>query len=522
MVTLDAGVASQVVPVTPIDDPAVESNENVIVAVIPDPNYVLGSGGAAVTIVSNDQPSDLLVTALTGPTTAGAGAQITVNDTTKNQGQGPSAPSSTGFYLSTNTAIDVADFNLGTRDVPTLAVGTTNPAATVFTVPSNIGVGNYYLLAKADVAGAVTESNESNNVKIGSIMAIGPDLVMSALTTPSSAAPGATISISDATKNQGAGSASTSTTVFYLSSNVLLDDTDTQVGSRSIGSLGPNTTDTATTLLTIPASTTPGTYYIIAKADGASAVQETQELNNVKFSTAIKIGPDLIESSTVVPTAAGAGFPLTIADTVKNQGSSPAGPSTTSFYLSTNSSLDSTDTFLGSRSVAALNAGTTNSGSTTVTIPAGTELGSYFILVSADDTNAVLESAETNNVSYGTTKVGPDLTVFTLTAPPTAVAGATISVTDTTKNAGGGSSGASTTRLYLSSNFTFDAGDQPIGERTVPALGPNGTSAVQTQVTIPAGTAPGLYYIIAVSDADGAVTETTETNNTKALTIRIN
>ena len=34
-----------------------------------------------------------------------------------------------------------------------------------------------------------------------------------------------------------------------------------------------------------------------------------QEANNVKFSTAMKIGPDLIESSTVVPTIAGAGLP---------------------------------------------------------------------------------------------------------------------------------------------------------------------------------------------------------------------
>ncbi len=99
--TLDAGVASQVVPVTPIDDLAVESNENVIVAVIPDPNYVLGSAGAVVTIVSNDQPSDLVVTTLTGPATAGAGASITVNDTTKNQGQGTSSASATAFYLST-------------------------------------------------------------------------------------------------------------------------------------------------------------------------------------------------------------------------------------------------------------------------------------------------------------------------------------------------------------------------------------------------------------------------------------
>ncbi len=209
-------------------------------------------------------------------------------------------------------------------------------------------------------------------------------------------------------------------------------------------------------------------------------------------------------------------------DTVKNQGSGPAGPSTTSFYLSTNFSLDSTDTFLGSRSVPALAAGLTNAGSTTVTIPAETEMGTYYILVSADDTNAVLESAETNNVSYGVTKVGPDLTVSALTAPASAVAGATIPVTDTVKNAGGGSSGASTTRIYFSANFTFEASDQPLGDRTVLGVGPNATNAGSTSVTIPAGTAPGVYYLIAVSDADDAVAETTETNNTRSLVIRIN
>jgi len=339
--------------------------------------------------------------------------------------------------------------------VPSLAPGTTNSAATVFTVPSNIGIGNYYLLAKADVAGAVTESNESNNVKMGSIIAVGPDLVIPTLTTPSIAAAGSTISVTDATKNQGAGGAQASTTTFYLSANVLLEGTDTQLGTRDIGPLAPNTSSTGTTVLTIPATTAAGTYYVIAKADGSAAVPETQELNNQKFSTAIKIGPDLIESSSVVPTVAGAGFQLTVNDTVKNQGSGPAGPSTTSLYLSTNFSLDSTDTFLGSRSVPALGAGLTNAGSTTVTIPAGTEMGTYYILVSADDTNAVLESAETNNVSYGVVKVGPDLTVSALTAPATTVAGAAIAVTDTTRNAGGGSSGASTTRISRAATYSL-------------------------------------------------------------------
>lgn len=137
--------------------------------------------------------------------------------------------------------------------------------------------------------------------------------------------------------------------------------------------------------------------------------------------------------------------------------------------------------------------GLTNAGSTTVTIPAGTELGTYYVMVSSDDTNAVLESAETNNVSYGITKVGPDLTESALTAPASAISGATNSVTDTVKNTGGGSSGASTTRIYFSNNITFDGSDQPLGERTVISLGPNATSSGATSVTIPPVPAPGIY-----------------------------
>jgi len=244
--------------------------------------------------------------------------------------------------------------------------------------------------------------------------------------------------------------------------------------------------------------------------------------NNVKFSTAIKIGPDLVESATSIPTTAGAGFPLTVNDTVKNTGTSLAGSSTTSFYLSTNVSLDATDKFLGSRSVPALQPGQISSGSTTLTIPADTQLGQYLILVSADDTNAVQEATETNNVSYGSTRVGPDLTESLVSGPSSTTIGATIQVTDTVKNVGGGAAGASTTRFYLSSNFTFDSTDQEIGNRAVGPVGPSQTNAGSASLTIPPGTGTGTYYIIAVADADNAVPETGETNNTRPMTIRIN
>ncbi|MBI5192794.1 MAG: hypothetical protein HZA08_05055 [Nitrospirae bacterium] len=107
-------------------------------------------------------------------------------------------------------------------------------------------------------------------------------------------------------------------------------------------------------------------------------------------------------------------------------------------------------------------------------------------------------------------------------AVPAIAAGATISITDTTKNSGGGSAGASTTKLYLSTNTTYDAGDTYLGSRVVPNLASGAVNSLATSVTIPAGTAAGIYNIIAVADANGDVTETTEANNTKYKVITIN
>ena len=520
-VMIAAGDAATVIPVVPVDDPVVESNETVIVSLTPASTYVLGSGGGVVTIVSDDAPPDLIVATLTGPTIAGAGSTITLNDTTKNQGSGPAEPSITGFFLSTNTALDAADVSLGTRAVPLLAGGASDSASTVLTVPSATTVGSYYVLAKADVGLTVSESTDTNNVKTGSIIAVGPDLVISAITVPSAGAAGSSITVADTTKNQGGGSASASVTTFYLSANVLLDPNDVLLGSRPAGPLAPGVSEPASTTLSIPAGTLAGTYYVVAKADGTGVVPETQELNNQKFSSAMKIGPDLILSSTVVPTVAGAGVAVIVANTVKNQGTSAAGASTTSFYLSTNFALDGSDVLLGSRAVPPLEANATSAVSTAVVIPAATVTGTYYVLVKADANDEVGESSETNNSSWGTTRVGPDLTVSALTSPASAVAGATISAIDTVRNAGGGAAGATTTRFYLSTNFTFDAADVPLGNRTVPALDPGATNAAATSLTIPAETAAALYYIIAVSDADGVSTETAETNNTRALAIRI-
>jgi subtilase family serine protease len=94
-------------------------------------------------------------------------------------------------------------------------------------------------------------------------------------------------------------------------------------------------------------------------------------------------------------------------------------------------------------------------------------------------------------------------------------------VTDTTANSGPGPAGPSTTRFYLSTDPTVDAGDTALGFRSVPALQPGGSNVGSVRVTIPSGASPGTYYVIAKADANSVIAEANENNNTNANTFVI-
>jgi subtilase family serine protease len=155
-------------------------------------------------------------------------------------------------------------------------------------------------------------------------------------------------------------------------------------------------------------------------------------------------------------------------------------------------------------------------------LPASLGTGSYYVLSVADPASVVAETIESNNVrASAALKIGPDLVVAALTSPTRAPRGATITITETTRNQGGSEAGASITRYYLSLNGAVDAGDVPLGSRAVTSLGPGAFSAVTVQLTIPPGTATGSFYVIARTDDANTVVEVTETNNTRVASLRV-
>ena len=470
----------------------------------------------------NTKP-DLVASALGGPSSTGAGSTIAVTDTTKNNSGGPAFPgtSNTKFWLSTNNVLDGSDVPLGARAVPSLNPGGTSAGSTNVMIPANTIPGSYFVIAQADADNSIPETNEGNNTRTKAITITAPDLTVSVLTAPAVAGQGQSIAVSDTTKNAaGAGVAPISTTTFYLSTDNVLDAGDVAIGSRAVPTLAAGATDAGTTNVTIPAATTGGSYFVIAKADGPGAIAESIETNNTR-SKAITIGPDLTVSVLGAPATSGAGLTIAVTDTTKNAtGRSDSQSSTTAFYLSSDATLDGADTPIGNRSVGTLVAGATSAGSTNVTIPAGTAAGTWFIIANADDSNTNSETNETNNTRSKSIAIGPDLTVTAITAPATATHGATINVKPTTKDSGGGSAGASSTKIYLRPP---SGADVFLGTRSVPPLAPGATDAVNVSVTIPGGTAPGSgYFIVAVADDGNAVAETNEVNNTKTKAITIN
>ena len=66
------------------------------------------------------------------------------------------------------------------------------------------------------------------------------------------------------------------------------------------------------------------------------------------------IGPDLFLSSLFAPATSGAGLPVNVTDTTKNQGTGSAAASGTAFYLSANAALGAGDVLLGIRPVGVL------------------------------------------------------------------------------------------------------------------------------------------------------------------------
>jgi len=152
---------------------------------------------------------------------------------------------------------------------------------------------------------------------------------------------------------------------------------------------------------TIVAAVPPGatTGLVIVTVSG-------QESAGVIFSVTDSIADLIIKSISNPPATAVVGDRFRVTDTTANNGNGPANPSTTNYRLSLDQIITDADPLLiGTRYIPSLEAGTSASGSVTVTVPINLAPGNYFLSACADDEDAVPESNETNNCLVSTSSV---------------------------------------------------------------------------------------------------------------------
>jgi len=97
------------------------------------------------------------------PSSATWGATITIKDTTKNRGTVSANPSTTKYYLSTDTVFDGGDTEISGHAVDTLAAGASFNGTATWTIPTGTTKRIYYIIARADGGGVIDETDENNN-----------------------------------------------------------------------------------------------------------------------------------------------------------------------------------------------------------------------------------------------------------------------------------------------------------------------------------------------------------------------
>lgn len=475
-----------------------------------------------------------VTTASLGTSSIQVGNFLNVTNRVSNTGAGAANATSLGYYLSTTPTYSSSAIQLGATYIQALGVGASQTKNYVLPIPTTLSVGNYYLLFYADHLEVETESDETNNVWSRPITlrgntALQADLVVQQPSIGNTSLEvGTSTSVQCYVKNQGGVGAVASVTRYYLSSDTLWDNTDVVVGTSIASALASQDSVVQNTTISIPVMTTVGTYYLLYKTNYNNIVIESSDSNNVAY-LPLSILPnqaDIIVASTALSTnAALAGSSITASSVVQNQGNSSIAPSNLGYYLSTDTLYNSGDVYLGVSTVDTLQAGDTSHQQVTLTIPANTSTGNYYLLYYADHQQQRAELDRTNNVNYAALAITfpePDLFLEQASANPTTITVGTTTVLNAwLKNQGQAAAGSSVVEYYLSTDSIYDGTDVSLGTTNNSGLGINDSSNVSFTATIPLTTLAGNYYILFHADAQNSQGESNENNNVEAVPVTL-
>ena len=449
------------------------------------------------------------------------GSQFTLSATVRNAGGGESAATTLRYYRSTDATITTSDAAVGTDAVGVLGASGSDSQSVELVAPS--APGPYYYGACVDTV--ADESDTTNNCSVALTVDVlasplqltgEPDLVVaSPSVNDSNPAAGASFTLSATVRNDGDGGSLATTLRYYRSTDATITTSDTEEGTDAITELGDLGSSSQSVNLAAPSS--PGTYYYGACVD--TVTDESDNTNNCSASVKVDVEapkyPDLeVGTPTVSDTSPETGASFTLSATVSNTGDGESVATTLRYYRSTDATITTSDTAVGTDAVGALGASGTSAESISLNAP--TTAGAYYYGACVD---AVKDESDTTDNCSTSMKLDveapkyPDLEVGTPTvSDSTTETGASFTLSATVSNTGDGESVATTLRYYRSTDATITTSDTAVGTDAVGALGASGTSAESISLNAP--TTAGAYYYGACADAVKDESDTTDNCST--------
>ncbi len=353
---------------------------------------------------------DLIVALLVPvPNTLSTGQAFTLGATVRNQGNASSASTTLRYYRSSNATISSRDTEVGTDGVSSLPAGDTSAESISLNAPSDAGT-YYYGACVQSVSG---ESDTGNNCSSGVTVTVSgtpppsgsPDLIVeSPSVNDNTPKTGQSFTLRATVRNQGNASSASTTLRYYRSSNATISSSDTEVGTDGVSSLPAG--DTSAESISLNAPSDAGTYYYGACVESVSGESDTG--NNCSSGATVTVSatpppsgsPDLIvESPSVNDNTLTTGQSFTLRATVRNQGNATSASTTLRYYRSSNATISSSDTEVGTDGVSSLSAGDTSAESISLTAPSSA--GTYYYGACVDNVSG--ESDTGNNCSSSVT-----------------------------------------------------------------------------------------------------------------------
>ena len=473
---------------------------------------------------------DLSIPALSAATSPGGtytGDAFTLSATVGNDGDGDSAATTLRYYRSSDATITASDTEVGTDEVAGLAASGSGSESVELTAPST--PGTYYYGACVD---AVTEESDTTNNCSTSLQIDvldpqrPPDLVVGSPTVNDSGpVAGETFTLSATVRNDGDGDSAATTLRYYRSADTTITTADTEVGTDAVAVLAASASTDESVDLTVPSDA--GAYYYGACVD--EVAEESDTTNNCSTSVKVDVEepeqPDLeVGTPTVDDTSPETGATFTLSATVSNTGDAESAATTLRYYRSTDSTISSSDTQVGTDTVGALAASGTSAES--ISLTASSTAGTYYYGACVDAVTD--ESDTTNNCSSSVTIAveelssgQPDLRIVGVSTgtPLDGVGpGTLIQFSANVRNYGDANSDATTLRYYRSTDATISVSDTEVGTDEVSALVPS--SQVSEGIDLHAPLTAGTYYYGACVDTVTSESDTTN-NCSSSVTVTV-